>query len=184
VPEDAALLAGARLLDSEALATIHDSYYPPLFRYILLRVGHREVAEDLTSEVFVRLLAALHKGTAPQSTLRGWLFGVASNVVADHQRQAYRVTHTALDDGLVSPGAGPFEHIAARLTQETLLHAVGGLTEDQQHVIALRYGSELPIREVAEALGKSEGAVKQLLARAVARLAKVMQPVVEGVGDE
>lgn len=170
VPEDAVLLAQARAFDPKALAHIHDSYYPPLYRYIMLRVSDREVAEDLTSEVFARLLAALRKGTAPQTTLRGWLYGVAANVVADHQRAAYRVTHTELDDTVVSTSAGPAERIEATLTHEALLHAVHGLTEDQQQAIALRYGSELPFREVADAMGKSEGAVKQLLARAVTRL--------------
>lgn len=182
VPEDAALLAQARAFDPKALAHIHDSYYPPLYRYIMLRVSDREIAEDLTSEVFTRLLAALRKGTAPQSTLRGWLYGVAANVVADHQRVAYRVTHTELDETVVSLSAGPAERIEATLTREALLQAVQDLTEDQQQVIALRYGSELPIREVADALGKTEGAVKQLLARAVTRLSKTMQPMVEGGG--
>jgi len=182
VPEDAALLAQARVFDPKALAHIHDSYYPPLFRYILLRVSDRELAEDLTSEVFTRLLAALRKGTAPQTTLRGWLYGVASNVVADHQRAAYRVTHTELDESLVNPGAGPAERLEHTLTREALLEAVQDLTEEQQQVIALRYGSELPFRDVAEAMGKTEGAVKQLLARAVTRLSKTMQPLVEGGG--
>jgi RNA polymerase sigma-70 factor (ECF subfamily) len=182
VPEDAELLAQARVFDSKALAQIHDSYYPPLFRYIMLRVSDREVAEDLTSEVFTRLLAALRKGTPPRTTLRGWLYGVASNMVADHQRAAYRVTHTELDDGLVSPGASPPEQLDRSLAREALLEAVQDLTEDQRHVIALRYGSELPIRDVAEAMGKTEGAVKQLLARAVTRLSKTMQPMLEGGG--
>ncbi len=182
LPEDAALLAQARAFDPKALAHIHDSYYPPLFRYVMLRVSDREVAEDLTSEVFARLLAALRKGTPPQTTLRGWLYGVAANVVADHQRAAYRATHTELDESLVSPGAGPAEQLDRSLAREALLEAVKDLTEDQQHVLALRYGSELPIRDVAEALGKTEGAVKQLLARAVTRLSKTMQPMVEGGG--
>jgi RNA polymerase sigma-70 factor (ECF subfamily) len=182
VPEDAVLLAQARVFDPQALAHIHNSYYPPLYRYIMLRVSDREIAEDLTSEVFTRLLAALRKGTAPQSTLRGWLYGVAANVVADHQRAAYRVTHTELDETVVSSSAGPAERIEAALTREALLNAVQDLTDDQQQVIALRYGSELPFREVAETMGKSEGAVKQLLARAVTRLSKTMQPMVEGGG--
>lgn len=182
MPEDAALLAQARAFDPKALAHIHDSFYPPLYRYIMLRVSDREVAEDLTSEVFARLLAALRKGTAPQSTLRGWLYGVAANVVADHQRAAYRVTQIELDETAVSNTIGPAERIEATLTREALLHAVQDLTDDQQQVIALRYGSELPIRDVAETMGKSEGAVKQLLARAVTRLSKTMQPMVEGGG--
>lgn len=180
VSEDAVLLTQARALEPRALATIHDTYYPALYRYILFKVGDRDASEDLTGEVFARLLAALHKGTAPETTLRGWLYGVASNVVADHRRAQYRHRHADLDESLASPAKGPAESAEDSLRREALLGAIGGLTADQQDVLALRYGSGLPIRDVAEHLGKTEGAVKQLLARSVTRLSKIMSPVLEG----
>lgn len=166
------LLARARALDEEALAEVHDTYYGPIFRYVMYRVGEHAVAEDLTSEVFVRLLSALRERSAPQNTLRGWLYGVASHVVKDYHRQQYRMEQVKLTDTLPNPAAGPAERVATQLRWEDIQTALTNLTEDQRDVIALRFGQELPIREVARLLGKSEGAVKQLQARAVAALSR------------
>ena len=87
VQDELTLLARARQLDPEALALIHETYYTSIFRYVAFRVGDHATAEDLTSEVFTRLLTALRDKNAPQNTLRGWLYGVAARVVSDHHRQ-------------------------------------------------------------------------------------------------
>ncbi len=170
--DDVALLARARQLDPEALAEIHDRYYPAVFRYIAFRVSDPHSAEDLTSEVFARLIAALRGRTAPHKTLQGWLYRVASHVVMDHHRRGYRARQVELDEALVSDEAGPAETTEQLATGETLRRALRELTEDQQMVIALRFGQELPLQEVAAIMSKTEGAIKQLQARALATLAK------------
>lgn len=167
------LLALARSLDEGALARIHDMYYQPLFRYIAFRVSDQQVAEDLTGEVFLRLLNALRDWTAPHKTLRGWLYGVAGRLVADYYRREKRYQQIELDEGVA--GADDLTHvIEMELTHENLRMAMKRLTEEQQNVIALRFGWEMSIQEVAALLGKSEGAVKQLQARAVAALTRAM----------
>jgi len=176
VQDELALLARARRLDSDALAEIHDTYYAPIFRYIAFRVADRATAEDLTSEVFTRLLGALRDRNAPQNTLRGWLYAVAARVVSDHHRQHYRARQVELDESLESREAGPAETVEALLTREDLKRAMAELTDEQQNVIALRFGYDMPIQEVARTLGKTEGAVKQLQARAIAALARRMAP--------
>jgi len=169
------LLARARRFDQDALAQIHDEYYAPIFRYALYRTGDRETAEDIASEVFTRLLQGLRSGTGPTTTLPGWLFGVASRVVSDHFRRVYRSPSVELDDGIRDYDDTPSTLTIAALEHEELRQALKALTEEQQHVIALRFGQEMPIREVARILGKTEGAVKQLQARAVAALARLMR---------
>jgi RNA polymerase sigma-70 factor (ECF subfamily) len=176
VQDELALLARARSLEPEALAQIHDTYYTPIFRYIAFRVNNRDAAEDLTSEVFTRLLSALRDKHAPQNTLRGWLYGVASRVVSDYHRQSYRAPEVELDESLVSRELDPAEAVERMMTQENLKQAMTELTEEQQNVISLRFGYEMPIEEVARTLGKSEGAVKQLQARAIAALARKLSP--------
>jgi RNA polymerase sigma-70 factor (ECF subfamily) len=173
--DEMALLARARALDPDALANIHATYYAPIFRYIAFRVGDRYIAEDLASEVFARLLSALRDRNAPQNTLRGWLYGVAARVVSDHHRQHYRAPQVELDESIVSKEAGPAETVEALLTRENLREAMLQLTAEQQDVIALRFGYDMPIQEVARTLGKSEGAVKQLQARAIAALARTLR---------
>jgi RNA polymerase sigma-70 factor, ECF subfamily len=178
VQDELTLLARARQLDPEALARIHETYYTSIFRYVAFRVGDHTTAEDLTSEVFTRLLTALRDKHAPQNTLRGWLYGVAARVVSDHHRQAYRTPQVELDEELVSADHDPADIVERKLTQESVKRAMQDLTEEQRHVLSLRFGSDLPIQEVARALGKSEGAVKQLQARAVAALARQLSPKV------
>ena len=169
---ESVLLARARELDETALAEIHDAYYGPLFRYIAFRVSDRQAAEDLTSEVFVRLLTTLHDGKAPETTLKGWLYGVAANVVSDHHRRHYRRPQTELSESLPGLHGDPAEMVDRKLNQSHLRILLGELTPEQQDVLALRFGYEMPIRDVAEVMGKSEGAIKQLQARAVAMLSK------------
>ncbi|MCB0217929.1 MAG: sigma-70 family RNA polymerase sigma factor [Chloroflexi bacterium] len=168
------LLERARRLDMRAHAEIFDAHYPAIFRYLRLRLPDAELAEDLGAEVFTRLLEAMRDGRGPRESLRGWLYGVAANCVADHHRRqglAQRSEHA-----VPAPSAAPdpARQAEGRLRDETLDQALRQLSEEQQHVIALRFGSEMRIREVAEAMGKSEGAVKQLQARAVARLANLV----------
>ncbi|MFQ5422171.1 MAG: sigma-70 family RNA polymerase sigma factor, partial [Anaerolineae bacterium] len=172
VQDELLLLSRARSLDAEALAEIHDTFYVPIFRYIAFRVSEHELAEDLTSEVFTRLLSALRDRAAPQKTLRGWLFGVASRIVKDHYRKQYRRPQTALDDSIPSTVIGPEQAIDIKLTQENLHQAMATLTEEQQNVVALRFGQGLSIRDAAQAMSKSEGSIKMLQARAIKALSK------------
>ncbi len=172
--DDTDLLVRARGFDRDALAQIHDRYFGPIFGYIALRVNDRAAAEDLASEVFVRFLSALHQRTAPRTTLRGWLFSVAAHIVSDHHRHRYRAPQARLDESLMSMAPGPDETAEATIDREDLRKALAALTEEQQSVIALRFGAEMPIQDVARALGKSEGAIKQLQARAIAALARRM----------
>lgn len=178
VQDELTLLARARQLDPEVLARIHDMYYTSIFRYVAFRVGDHATAEDLTSEVFTRLLTALRDKNAPQNTLRGWLYGVAARVVNDHHRKTYRAPQVELDEALVSSDHDPEDIVDRKLTQESIKRAMQDLTEEQRHVLSLRFGSDMPIQDVARALGKSEGAVKQLQARAVAALARKLSPKV------
>jgi RNA polymerase sigma-70 factor (ECF subfamily) len=100
---------------------------------------------------------------------------VAARVVSDHHRQHYRAPQVELDESIVSKEAGPAETVEALLTRENLREAMLQLTAEQQDVIALRFGYDMPIQEVARTLGKSEGAVKQLQARAIAALARTLR---------
>lgn len=171
---EAELLRRVYELDTDALAAIHDTYYRPLYRYVSFRVGDRDMCEDLVSEVFTRFLNAIHQRKAPHSNLRGWLFSVAANVVSDYFRRRYR--SLPLDDEMLSQTPQPAEIAEQTVMSEELRRAINNLTHDQQQVLALRFGQNLPIQEVARILGKTEGAIKQLQARAIAALARQMAP--------
>lgn len=168
---EAALLARARKLDPRALGQIHDELYPEIYRYALYRIGDPEAAADVAAEVFVRLLNALHAGRAPQTTLRGWLFGVAAHQVADFWRDKHAPAE--LSDNLTD-GRSVAGEVEDRLRQGEVQAAVRRLTEDQQQILALRFGDGYSVEESANVMGKSVTAVKALQFRALESLRRLL----------
>lgn len=174
------LLQRVRRLEEEALTEVHNRYFQPLFRYIRFRVHDHATAEDLTSEVFTRFLQAIQDRQAPQNTLRGWLFGTASYVLKDYYRakKKHQEQHITLSDTLANSISHDDGSLGAQLVfqelEEDLLNALTQLTEEQQHVLALRFGYGLPIKQVADLMNKSDAAVKMLQARAISSLARLM----------
>lgn len=164
------LLARARQLDQEALAQIHEQYYTTVYRFLTFRVSDAQTVEDLTSEVFIRFLSAIRDKHAPQNSIRGWLIGVAGNVVKEYYRQKKRDNWAEIDDLVADSGQSPDDAMDLNLEKERLRQAMETLTEDQQKVLAMRFGFNMPIREVANLLNKSEGSVKMLQARAISGL--------------
>ncbi len=170
--EELILLHRARSLNQEALAEIHNRYYDAIYRYISFRVSNRHATEDLTSEVFLRFLKSVRDKNVPQNTIRGWLYGAASRVVKEHYRHNKRANLTLLHDAIPSNQHGPDSELETKQVRENLQSIMNELTEDQQNVLALRYGFEMPIREVAQTMGKSEGSIKMLQTRAIASLSR------------
>jgi RNA polymerase sigma-70 factor (ECF subfamily) len=171
---DSQLLERAREHDPQALAEIYDAYAESIYRYLYRFLGDPAQAEDLTSEVFIKLLQVLDTRRAPRERLQGWLYRVAHNLAVDWYRKQAREAHTPLREELVSDGSSPAALVEARLNQQQLRTAIAQLTPDQQQVIVLRFGEGYKIAEVAHLVGKSEGAVKVLQHRAVKRLRKVL----------
>ena len=171
---DEELLAAARKFESRALGEIHDRYYADLYRYLLYRTNDEHTADDLSSEVFTRLLDSLHAGRAPDS-LRAWLFGVAAHLVADHFRRQARRPQVELADDLPAPDSSLDAAVNAALTIQSVRRALQQLTDEQQQVLALRFNEGRSITETAGLLQKSETAVKQLQFRAMAALRRLME---------
>jgi RNA polymerase sigma-70 factor (ECF subfamily) len=167
-------LKRARNLDAKALAQIHDRYYPEIYRYVRYRLDNEQVCEDITSEVFLRLLDALHQKRGPNQSLRGWLFGTASNLVNDHLRHHYSRPVEGLEEHAESGrSAGPNtpeQFLEASFQRQEIRRAYRKLTGEQQHVLALRFADERSLEETAKIIGKSVSAVKALQFRALASL--------------
>ena len=158
-------------LDSLALTQVYNRFYSPLFKYISFRVDDTQLAEDLTSDVFSSLLEAIQKNKMPRE-IQPWLFGVARNLVNGHYRKKSRWKWTALTDFLSDSAESVDTQIVQKMNLRELSKQIHTLNEPQQHVLGLRFGYGLSIKEVANQMGKSEGAVKMLQARAIAALSK------------
>lgn len=169
-------LVRARRLDQETLTKIHDRYYPEVYRYVRYRLDDQQVCEDITAEVFLRLLDALHKNRGPNENIRGWLFGTASNLVNDHLRQRYARKEEPLENSAhsLTNDEHPEGAYEDAWMQQQVRDAFHDLTPEQQHVLALRFSQERSLDETASIMGKTITAVKALQFRAVASLRRFL----------
>jgi RNA polymerase sigma-70 factor (ECF subfamily) len=173
-PTDSALREGVKRGEPAALASVYDEYSPLIFRYLYRRVGNARLAEDLTGQVFVKLLEAVERDTLWNKSFRGWLYRIAHNVLIDHFRKHGNQKLVELDESLVSDEEGLEATITSRLQLERVQQALGQLTEEQAQVIVLRFGEGLSNQEVAQIMGKREGAIKGLQHRAVKALRRLL----------
>lgn len=169
------LLERARAYDADALGELYDQYAPLIYAYLYRRVHDAQLAEDLTSEVFVRVLQAIQSEQFWHTSFRGWLYRIAHNLVVDHYRKQPPVPMLALDEQLVAAQDEPDSVLAEKLSHQRLLAAISHLTPDQQQVLVLRFGEQMAAREVAEVMGKSVGAVEALQHRALAALRRILK---------
>lgn len=163
-------LDGLHKLDGQSIGAIYDKYFPEVYRYVRYRINDDGTAEDIASDVFVRLLDAVQKNQGPQTHLRGWLIATASNVVNDHHRRHYRRPVEALSDSIADSGASISSEIDTREQNRLVLGAIARLTDEQQHVLALRFGQGYSLEETAVLMKKNVNAVKALQFRALASL--------------
>jgi len=163
-------LDGLQKLDSQAIGAIYDQYFSEIYRYVRYRINDDTIAEDIASDVFVRLLEAAQKRQGPQTSLKGWLIATASHTVNDHLRRQYRRPVESLSDSLSDSGPSVHSQVDVREQNRAVQSAYAQLTPEQQHVLALRFGQGYSIEETAAHLKKNINAVKALQFRALASL--------------
>lgn len=174
--EPETLLARARDLDEQALAAIHDQYYPTVYRYVRYRLEDEQMVEDIASEVFLRLLDTLNRRSADIRDLRAWLLGTTANLINDHLRRKYRRPVENIEDFEFLAGLdNPSDSVEVNEQQRQIRKALRHLTSDQQQVLSLRFLLECSIEETARVMRKTEGAVKVLQFRAIASLRKFLE---------
>lgn len=168
-----ALVERARALDEAAWAEIYRRHAQQVYAYIYYRLGSQHTAEDLTADVFVKALAGI-KGYQYRGTpLLAWLYRIAHNVTADHRKAAARwaqhQTHEEPDG--VEEKRDSLDEMDDR---RDMLQAIRKLTDEQQQVVILRFYHGMSSAEVGRVIGKPEGAVKALQARAVRSLRRIL----------
>jgi len=168
---DTQLIARAQRGDVDAIGSLYDQHQNAIFRYLWARLGQRPLAEDLTGEVFLRMLDALpnYRPTAP---FRAWLYRIARNLLIDHYRKHGQATQVPLETAEAQPTAEADLLTVAEhtLTLHHLQTALSQLDEMQREVVTLRFLSGLSLQETAAALEKTEPAIKALQHRGLAAL--------------
>ncbi len=161
--------------DDEAVMAVYEEYFTPLFHYTRLKTGDATIAEDIVSEVFVKLIRVLGTKSAPHSHLRGWLFRVARNEIATHYQKADKVNIIHLEEWMPAPTeTNPETHIGDLMEIHRMRHAIRMLNDEQQEVLILRFGQRLSLKETADIMDKSVSAIKSLQFRAVDTLRGIL----------
>jgi RNA polymerase sigma-70 factor (ECF subfamily) len=172
------IVARAQGGDADAFGELYDRYVDVVYRYIYYRVSNISLAEDLTSETFIRALRRISSYTWQGRDFGAWLVTIARNLIADHFKSGRYRLEVATSD-LVEAGAdrreeGPENEVLAAITNEALLEAVKTLGAEQQECISLRFLQGMSVAETAAIMGKNEGAIKALQYRAVKSLSRLL----------
>lgn len=154
--------------DQTAFAELYETHAPRLYRYFLPRVsGHTQLAEDLTEEVFVRVLERFGQYEDRGLPFGAWLFRIAHNLLIDSRRRAPRHPLVGLDECEEIDSPAATSSLDQALDHHELLLAMQRLTAEQQRVIQLRFLDGMTIADTAQAMTKTEESVKKLQARAL-----------------
>jgi RNA polymerase sigma-70 factor (ECF subfamily) len=177
------LVERAQSGDAEAFGLLYDRYVDQVYRYIAYRVASAAVAEDLTSETFLRALRRIGSFTWQGRDVGAWFTTIARNLVADHYKSGrYRLeltTEDVTDSGTAPTIEGPERAVLEGMTNKVLLEAVKKLNAEQQECIVLRFLQGMSVSETAQVMGKNDGAVKALQYRAIRTLGRLLPEGIE-----
>jgi RNA polymerase sigma-70 factor, ECF subfamily len=176
---DEAELVAAAKRDSAEFGPLYERYVDQIYRFAYRRTGNHADAEDVTAQTFQQALAALPSYEWRGLPFGAWLYRIASNIIYRRGRTSSR--EVSVEDVSVfarseeSQGEDPAELIGAQSDADDLLAAIRTLPEDQQRALVLKFSRGLRNREIGDAMGRSEGAIKQLVHRAMINLRATLE---------
>ena len=163
--------------DAASFAVLYEHYYDKIFRYVSFKSGNPLEAEDITAEVFVKMIESIHTFRWKGYQFSSWLFRIAHNLVMDHFRKRGRRPVVALDDvpALATAYSPDLDHqVDINMSMESVQVAMKDLTDLQREVISLRFAGELSVAETARAVGKKDNAVKALQHAGLKKLRSIL----------
>jgi RNA polymerase sigma-70 factor, ECF subfamily len=170
------LVTLAQAGDGDAFGQLYDRYVDIVFRFVYYRVNDRGLAEDFTSETFLRALRRINTISYQGRDIGAWFVTIARNIVLDHVKSArHRLEITTADtiEGRhVAPS--PESAVLTALSSEALMTAVNQLGDEQRECVLLRFMQGFSVSETAAVMGKKDGAIKALQHRAVRKLAELV----------
>lgn len=162
--------------EASAFGSLYDYYQPKIYRFVLIKVGRREEAEDLTHQVFLSAWQNIHNYKNLGFPFSSWLYQIARNQIVDFYRT--RKSEISLEktdpEYFVAPASAQFG-LADKMEMERVRSAISKLKPEYQDVIIMRFVEDIPIKEVATAMEKSEGAIKLLQHRAMKELKNLLK---------
>lgn len=166
------ILTLAKAGEQDALADIYEAYYLRIYRFIFYRVSHKETAEDLTEDVFVKAFAGL-KNLSQLDAFEGWLFQIARNLVIDYYRKKKQLVPLDAIENTLEYDTNVVDIINLKLEQSILIKILKELNDEQQTVIKMRFLEELDNTTIAKLLNKTEGSIRVIQHRAITKLKEI-----------
>lgn len=172
------LVINAQQGNASAFAALYEHFFDQIFRYVSFKIGNSLEAEDLTGEVFIRMLESIKSFKPKGHPFSSWLFRIAHNLVVDYFRRMGKRKTVVLDVVESTAGHDPTgdidRHVDQGMVMEEVYKAMGGLTNLQKEVISLRFAAGLSVAETARAVGKNDNAVKALQHAGLNKLRKLL----------
>lgn len=175
-PSERDLVDRARTGDQQAAGALYDLYVDRIYRFVLVRSGNATEAEDITAEVFVRVIEALPRFEWKDVPFSAWVFRIAHNQVVSHYRRtSSRPTQAMGEDfDVVDTQALTEQIVEQKLSMGEVYTAMQGLSELQRKVLLLRFSAGLSVKETAANLRKTENNIKVLQNKAITKLRKLL----------
>lgn len=167
------ILKQATAGSDQALTTLYNHYFERVYRFIFYRVSHKETAEDLTEDVFVKLFSKL-KSLEQSAAFEGWLFQIARNRVIDYYRSKKQTVALEDVENTLEYETNIVDIVNLQTEQLVFIKILKELTPEQQQVIKLKFLEDLDNDIIAKMLGKTEGAVRVIQHRAIAKLKELI----------
>jgi RNA polymerase sigma-70 factor, ECF subfamily len=173
--DDRVLLQDVRRLDVEALTQVFDLYAPAIYKFACRHYGNAIVADQIVGDVFEKLLEHLSQGRGPISNLRSYLFEMAYHAIVNEVRHSRRMAPIDMIEYTRPADTFTAVLVEEQMLLETVLLAIqNSLTDDQRHVIVLRFLEDFSLKETALIMGKKVGNVKVIQNRAVTAIRKAL----------
>ncbi len=172
------LLSKAKSGENAAFGELYELCFDKIYRFIYFRVGHKEIAEDLTEEIFIKAFENLH--TLNQSgSFEAWLYQIARNKVIDYYRRKQMLTNLEDVEHSLEYETNLIDVVNLKIEQRIFVKLLKELPSEQQIVIKLKFLEDLSNREIAELLHKTEGAIRVIQHRAITKLKELTQSHIE-----
>lgn len=173
--EEEGLIERAKQKDVEALSCLYEANFTKIYRYVFVRVADKTEAEDLTQQVFLKVIQSIESYNWKGLPFAAWLFRIAHNQVIDYVRKRQRGPQLTEYISQMDPkDKNPEDRAEEWLMMDTVKVGLKQLTQLQQEVISLRFAAGLSIIETAKVMGKNEGAIKALQHSALENLRKIL----------
>ncbi|PIR44265.1 hypothetical protein COV23_00820 [Candidatus Wolfebacteria bacterium CG10_big_fil_rev_8_21_14_0_10_31_9] len=161
--------------EASAFGSLYDKYHSKIYRFIYLKVSHREEAEDLAHQVFLNAWQNISKYKFQGLPFSSWLYQIARNQVIDHYRTKKVTVNLEIIEEIFISDYSVDKEVGSILELETARKAILKLNQEQQDIIIMRFVEDLSPKEISQTLGKPESTIRVLQHRAIQNLKKILK---------